>query len=166
MRLLCRKYHFLENSRNRILVKKFFLTKQKNTCLFIIDKEPKKNYLVQICDIECQSNMEWPLYNTDKQPSFVSCFSTREKPHMRGRGAKDIGSNSNVTLESLQCSIGEVATILISVEHSTKPYVSSLCFHVSSFAEQCHAYHITVAMFFSPCIPSKLSQSTSWHCSI
>ena len=59
---LCRKYHFLENSNNRILVKKFFLAKQKNTCLFIVDKEPKKNYLVQICDIDCQSNMEWPIY--------------------------------------------------------------------------------------------------------
>ena len=42
MRLLCRKYNFLENSKNRILVKKFFLAKQKNTCLFIVDKEPKK----------------------------------------------------------------------------------------------------------------------------
>ena len=62
MRLLCRKYHFLENSKNRILVKKFFLAKQKDKCLFIVDKEPKKNYLVQICDIDCQSNMEWPIY--------------------------------------------------------------------------------------------------------
>ena len=59
--LLYRKYHFLENSKYRILAKKFFLAKQKNTCLFIVDKEPKKNYLVQICDIDCQSNMEWPL---------------------------------------------------------------------------------------------------------
>ena len=42
MRLLCRKYNFLENSKNRILEKKFFLAKQKNTCLFIVDKEPKK----------------------------------------------------------------------------------------------------------------------------
>ena len=62
MRLLCRKYHFLENSKNRILVKKFFLAKQKNTCLFIVDKEPKKNYLVQICDIDCQSVNQ---YNMD-----------------------------------------------------------------------------------------------------
>ena len=42
MRLLCQKYHFLENSKNRILVKKIFLAKQKNTCLFIVDNEPKK----------------------------------------------------------------------------------------------------------------------------
>ena len=42
--------------------KKFFLAKQKNTCLFIVDKEPKKNDLVQTCDIDCQSNMEWPIY--------------------------------------------------------------------------------------------------------
>ena len=62
MRLLCRKYHFLENSKNRILVKKFFLANQKNTCLFIVDKEPKKNYLVQICDIDCQSVNQ---YNMD-----------------------------------------------------------------------------------------------------
>ena len=31
-------------------------------CLFIVDKEPKNNYLVQICDIDCQYNMEWPIY--------------------------------------------------------------------------------------------------------
>ena len=62
MRLLYRKYNFLENSKNRILVKKIFLAKQKNTCLFIVDEEPKKNYLVQICDIDRQSNMEWPIY--------------------------------------------------------------------------------------------------------
>ena len=52
------KISFFRNSKNRILAKKFFLANQKNTCLFIVDKEPKKNYLVQICDIDCQSNME------------------------------------------------------------------------------------------------------------
>ena len=62
MRFLYRKYHFLENSKNLILVKKFFLAKQKNTCLFIVDNEPKENYLVQICNIDCQSNMEWPIH--------------------------------------------------------------------------------------------------------
>ena len=41
MRLLYRKYNFLENSKNRILVKKIFLDKQKNTCLLIVDNEPK-----------------------------------------------------------------------------------------------------------------------------
>ena len=50
------------------------------------------------------------IYNTDKQPKFVSCFSTREKPRMRGRGAKDIESSGNVTLVSFQCPTGEVVT--------------------------------------------------------
>ena len=58
MRLLCRKYNFLENSKNRILAKKIFFAKQKNTYLFIVVKEPKKNYLVQICGIDYESNME------------------------------------------------------------------------------------------------------------
>ena len=71
VRLLYRKYHFLENSKNLILIKKIFLAKQKNTCLFIVDKEPKKNYLVQICDIDCQSNMEWPIYIISSHSSRV-----------------------------------------------------------------------------------------------
>ena len=41
MRLLCRKYHFLENSKNRILVKKLFLAKQKNMCLLLIKNRKK-----------------------------------------------------------------------------------------------------------------------------
>ena len=36
------KISFHRKSKNRILVKKIFLAKQKNTCLFIVDKEPKK----------------------------------------------------------------------------------------------------------------------------
>ena len=34
------------------------MAKQRNMCLFIVDKEPKKNYLAQNCDIDRQSNME------------------------------------------------------------------------------------------------------------
>ena len=49
--------------------------KQKNACLFIVDKEPKKNYLVQICDIDCQSNMEWPIYN--KKYNIINKFNVR-----------------------------------------------------------------------------------------
>ena len=67
-------YNSLENSKNRILVKKFFLAEQKNTCLFIVDKELKKNYLVQICDIDCPANMEWPIYmyNTQAEHFFYN----------------------------------------------------------------------------------------------
>ena len=54
-------------------------------------------------------------HNTDKQPRFFSCFSTRKKPRMCERGARDIGSSGNQILESFQCSTGEVATILISM---------------------------------------------------
>ena len=52
------KISFLRKFEKSILLKKIFLAKQKITFLFIVDKEPKKNYLVQICDIDCQSNME------------------------------------------------------------------------------------------------------------
>ena len=84
----------------------------------------------------CFSDYSYVLskYNIDKQPTFVSCFSTREKQ-------KDIGTSVNVTMESFQCTTGEVSTIY--------RYVSSVCFNVSSFAEQCHAYRITAAMFYS-----------------
>ena len=57
MRLLYRKYHFLENSKNRILVKKFFLAKQKNTCPFIVDKEPKKIILFK--SVASTGNLIW-----------------------------------------------------------------------------------------------------------
>ena len=57
MRLLYRKYHFLENSKNRILVKKIFLSKQKNTCLFIVDKEPKKIILFK--SVTSTVNLIW-----------------------------------------------------------------------------------------------------------
>ena len=56
------KISFLRIFEKSYTCKKFFLAEQKNTCLFIVDKEPKKNYPVQICDIDCQSNMEWPIY--------------------------------------------------------------------------------------------------------
>ena len=46
-----------------MLVKKFFLAKHKNTYLFIVDKESNKNNLVQICDIDCQSNMVLRQYD-------------------------------------------------------------------------------------------------------
>ena len=46
------------------------MVNQKNTYLFIVHKEPEKNYLVQICDIDCQSNMEWPIYDN----FFISVF--------------------------------------------------------------------------------------------
>ena len=82
MRLLCRKYHFLENSKNRILKKKIFLAKQKNTCLIIVDKEPKKNYLVKICDIDCQSIMEWPICNSDSDKSLKSYTSTESQKQL------------------------------------------------------------------------------------
>ena len=42
MRLLCRKYHFLENSRYRILVKKFFWPNIKISVYLLLIKNRKK----------------------------------------------------------------------------------------------------------------------------
>ena len=52
------KISFLRKFEKSYTCKKIFFVQKKNTCLFIVDKEPKKNYLVQICNIDCQSNME------------------------------------------------------------------------------------------------------------
>ena len=114
MRLLCRKYNFLENSKNLILVKTFFLDKQKNTCLFIVDKEPKKNYFVQICDIDCQSNMEWPICNICNQRGnnsklsyilllyiYVTCCYNFSYSLQKTKIIKNVNSNNYVSTKFL-----------------------------------------------------------------
>ena len=74
MRLLCRKYNFVENSKNRILVKKFFLDKQKNTCLFIVDRELKK--IISFKSATSTVNLIWNdpyIFREENRWSFRSC---------------------------------------------------------------------------------------------
>ena len=61
---------------------------------------------------------------------------------MRGRGAEDIGSSGNVTVESFQSSTGEVATILI---FSIRLKNSS--FHLKKFLDYFFFFELNKLMY-------------------
>ena len=47
------KISFLRKFEKSYICKKNFFGQTKKYVSMIVDKEPKKNYLVQICDIDC-----------------------------------------------------------------------------------------------------------------
>ena len=88
MRLLCRKYHFLENSKNRIPVKKFFLAKQKNMCRFIVDKEPKK--MISFKSATSTVNLIW-------NDPYIKIYKKR-RTHAQRTDSLDFSDHSDLSI--------------------------------------------------------------------